>query len=458
MAKSTKTSASVRIVARTAEKLRALDEFRGLDLHRRAARRELDGRYSVPGVLTDAEIRRVRAAGYVVRVVERMAAVAAARAAEVATTPAPDRFAAAPAAAGAGELTMLTVQGGYLTAAEVESAVRRLATAHPTLARVAPLPERTWEGRQCTALRLAAPGGTPPAQRPGVLVTGSMHAREWGGSDICITFVTRLLDAFTRNASLRYGNKTFTAADVRRILQGLELFVFPDVNPDGKVFSQTQQLMWRKNRNPNNSVRPATQGVDNNRNFDFLWSSGIGSSLNRSSEVFRGTGPFSEPETRNVRHCFDAFPNVRYYVDVHSHGQLILFSWGDDDNQSVNPAQNFRNPAHDGRRGVPGDQVYREFIPSADQSELRRLADGMNAALTAVRNNPYTVQQAVGLYPTTGGSDDYAYSRHILNPNQAKVYGFTVEFGDRFVPPYSEMRLIMNEVSAALTQLCRMVS
>ena len=67
------------------------------------------------------------------------------------------------------------------------------------------------------------------------------------------------------------------------------------------------------------------------------------------------------------------------------------------------------------------------------------------------------VQQAVGLYPTSATSDDYAFSRHITNGNNQKIYGFTIEFGKEetgFIPPFSEMQNVIKEVSSALTELC----
>jgi murein tripeptide amidase MpaA len=66
-----------------------------------------------------------------------------------------------------------------------------------------------------------------------------MHAREWGGSDICVAFATNLLKSYAARVPLKYGNKSFTAAQVATILEKLDLFVFPDVNPDGKAFSQS---------------------------------------------------------------------------------------------------------------------------------------------------------------------------------------------------------------------------
>ena len=446
---------AVRIYASSVAKLHALDELGKLDLHRRAAKQESPRRFVIPGLLSQAQIRKVRQAGYRVEVVHRVATVAAERRRQLAP-PARRRARARLAATAAVAETV----DGYLTPEGVEEAIAGLRDAHSGLVELIQAPEPTHEGRVSGILRIrgANPALPPATDRVGVLFTGSMHAREWGGSDICVAFATRLLDAFAAGGPLRFGNRVYSQPQVRKILSTLDLFVFPDVNPDGKAYSQTQQLLWRKNRNPNNSARPATQGVDNNRNFDFLWSSGIGSSQNRSDETFRGAAAFSEPETRNVKHLFDTFPNIRYYLDIHSFGKLILYCWGDDDNQSNDPIQNFGNAAFEGARGVVGDSAYREFIDAADETELRRLADGMNAALSAVRGNPYTVQQAVGLYATSGGSDDYVFSRHIVDPARPKVYGFTIEFGEEFVPPYEEMRNIIDEVAAAMTELCRMAA
>jgi hypothetical protein len=49
-------------------------------------------------------------------------------------------------------------------------------------------------------------------------------------------------------------------------------------------------------------------------------------------------------------------------------------------------------------------------------------------------------------------------SRYRINGVLGKVCGFTIEFGEQFVPPYAEMRKIMANVAAALTELCRRVS
>jgi murein tripeptide amidase MpaA len=474
-----------RIVAETiqaAQAIRPLASRLGFELHERGTARTDRGPYRVPAILNDEQVAQVRALGYQVDIVEDLERAAARGAAEV--NPRADRFApaerdrsrdpAAEAPPGQQRLERLmdlsdlddrgnraaerTVLGGYLTPDEVESALTTLAAAYPGLAAVEPLPEKSWEGRTSHVLRLRAGGG---ADRSGVLITGSMHAREWGGSDTCVAFATNLLKAYQYGGVVKYGNKEFGAAEVKSILEKLEVFVFADVNPDGKAFSQStdpgsgqvQSFWWRKNRNP--SLPGGSKGVDLNRNFDFLWSSGIGTSEDPASFTYRGEGAFSEPEARNVRSLFEKYPHLGYFVDVHSFGELILYAWGDDENQTTTSEQNFRNPGFDSVRGIVGDTAYREFIRAEDQSRLVQLAQAMNGAIRAVRGKSYFVQQAVGLYPTSATSDDYSFSRQNVIPGARPVRSFTIEFGQQFVPPYAEMRKVMADVAAALTELCR---
>lgn len=432
------------IVAKSLEDLRALGRL-DLDLKHRAARQEDRNRFVIPGFLDDADIQRVKAAGYEVNVIEDLSAMLAARKREVRGG---NRFRAARRVP---DMAVRSVEG-YLTPEEVEEALVNLNGQNPDLVEIIALPHRTWEGRTSHAVRL---GNAVPADRPAILFTGSMHAREWGGSDICVSFLIELLKAYTEGTALQYGGKVFRADQVRAIFDNLSVVVFPDVNPDGKQYSQMVTPMWRKNRNPNSDVDPENPGVDLNRNFDFLWHSGIGTSTDPSSNVYRGERPHSEPETRNLLHLLDTHPGIAYYVDIHSYSQLILYSWGDDDNQTVDPEQNFANPAYDGTRGKLEDIQYREFISPMDEIIAIGLAHRMNGALRAVRGGRgYTVQESSGLYPTTATSTDYAFSRGFTDASATRIQGWTIEFGKEFIPPYAEMRKIIREVGAAMTELC----
>jgi hypothetical protein len=63
--------------------------------------------------------------------------------------------------------------------------------------------------------------------------------------------------------------------------------------------------MLRKNRNVHSSCSPLTGGVDLNRNYGFKWGhDNVGSNPNPCSQSYRGTGPFSEPETQAIKNWF----------------------------------------------------------------------------------------------------------------------------------------------------------
>ncbi|MDY0853910.1 M14 family metallopeptidase [Bacillus thuringiensis] len=433
---------SVRISSNSKEKMLNLKSF-NLDLQYRVTKKIDTDYYEVPGILSDNQIDKVKQAGYQVDIIDNLNIIIKERQGDKSSS---NRFITSDFM-----LEEETVRGGYMTVEEIETALQQLANQFPNLVTLIQLPNQTWEGRTSHAIRLKA--GTN-SNRTGVLFTGSVHAREWGGSDICINFLRQLITAYQSHTSLSFGNKTYTFAQVRTFMEKLDIFVFPDVNLDGKHHSQTAETMWRKNRNPNTSTGGHNLGVDINRNFDFLWTSGIGTSNNPTEEIYKGTAPFSEPETKNDKYLLDTYPNIQYYVDIHSHGGFILCPWGDDDNQETDPKQNFQNPIFDGKRGKTNDTVYREYISSTDQNAFVDLAKKMNKALHAVRGKSYTVQQGIELYATSATAEDYAYSRNFVDPNKKKVYAFTIEFGQEFIPPYEEMLLIIKDVNAAMTELC----
>ena len=54
-------------------------------------------------------------------------------------------------------------------------------------------------------------------------------------------------------------------------------------------------------------------------------------------EVYVGPSAESEPETRNVVWLLDKHPEIGYFIDMHSYGELIMYSWGDDENKPAKP-------------------------------------------------------------------------------------------------------------------------
>ena len=104
-------------------------------------------------------------------------------------------------------------------------------------------------------------------------------------------------------------------------------------------------------------------------------------------------------------------------------------------------------------------------VPAADLTEARALGTTMRDAIQAAHGRRYSVTSAVGLYPTSGTSDDWAYSRTFLDSTTGKVLGFTIEWGPQrasipksFHPDYSDMVPIIEEVTAALLAFCSAVA
>jgi murein tripeptide amidase MpaA len=360
----------------------------------------------------------------------------------------------------------------YLNVTEVESALTT-ATAVPYAAftQLIPLPNLTWEGRQCNAIKIA--NGSDPG-RPGVYFLGGVHAREWGSSDILINFVELLEQAYLNGTGITLGGKTFSASDIKAIVDNLDIYVFPQANPDGRNYSMNTEAMWRKNRRTSapNSNSGSCVGVDVNRNYDFLWdfqsqfaaTSAVSCSADPCNhDLYHGPSAFSEPESRNAKWMHDNHPNIGYFVDLHSFGLDILYSWGDDDNQEADSTMSFLNPVYDSVRGIldssgtPGAASFREYIPSADRAAAVDLANAFAAGVQAVRGTSYLVEQSVGLYPTSGASDDYSYSRHIVDGSKRKVLGYTLEWGTVFQPAYSEMQNIIQEITSGLLAYCQWV-
>src|SRR5207237_10115989 len=103
-------------------------------------------------------------------------------------------------------------------------------------------------------------------------------------------------------------------------------------------------------------------------------------------------------------------------------------------------------------RRTPGVRADRAVIPQPEWDGFVRTAKRVPDAITAVRGRPYTPTESIGLYPTSGTSDDYAYARHFVDHAKRRVYAFTLETGREFQPVYSEALAIINEVSAGLVE------
>jgi carboxypeptidase T len=343
----------------------------------------------------------------------------------------------------------MTIDPVYMRSNVIEILNERIVDLYKPFCSLIELPEESHERRTIHALRLRHPQANP---KRAVLVTGGVHARELLTAQIVLWFAFAVCDANRTGKPLKVGAKTYPAETMRRIAHELEIFVVPLVNPDGREHVFDADPMWRHNRSPNAGM--PCRGTDLNRNYDFLFKSGIGTSANSCDAVFKGSAAFSEPETRNVRHLLDTYPSIEYLMDVHSYSELILYPWGDDSNQSHDPQMNFRNPAYDGKRGNRTDPSYAEYMPPADENWFVATGAAVRDAIEAVRGRRYTLQSSVWLYPSSGMVKDYAYSRHFVQASRRKVYAYTLETGREFQPPKPEADNVGLESISGLVGFC----
>jgi len=341
----------------------------------------------------------------------------------------------------------------YRTVAQIDSAQAILAAFFPQLLTRVTLPEPSVQNRSIFALRMRAGGGT--AQRRGVLIVGGTHARELMNPDAIIELVIDLILSYLNGTDIRYGGRTWPANDVKLILEAMDLWFVPCINPDGRHHVLNVDDMWRKNRRDNPGS--PCDGVDLNRNADVVWGVAQGqTSCSPCSDVFCGPSAFSEPETRNVKHLLDT-ERIVSFVDVHSFSELVLYPWGHANTQSTDPSQRFTGlPGGTCTASIPAS--YSEYMPPRDVQRFTTVAGRIVADIAAVRGRHYTPQTSRALYATTGTQGDYAYARHIANPALNKTYGFTFETGpntgnaaESFHP--ADPTLIKRDAKAAMLAL-----
>jgi murein tripeptide amidase MpaA len=420
----------------TREELRLLEQS-PVFVQRRHVRRLDSNRFEVRAVMEPFELSLLEIKGYDIAEIIDASVVLKQRLRR--------SLSASPPASGTDLFNSVASNESYMTVEYIDRWLTNLAETFPLLVDLVLLPNLTWEGRQSYAVHVRTGDG---ASRPAIVFTSGVHAGELGGPDACIYFLYRLINAYSKNDAVALGNYSASALAVQNVLNSADLYVFPCVNPDGRAYVFESQDWWRKNRNPNVGMHQV--GVDINRNYDFLWSTGIGSSMLPQDDTYRGSAPFSEPETRNVDWLLK-HAAADQYMDIHGPLGTIVYSWGDAADQSNDPSMNFANPAWDGRRFSP----YSEYLSASDRACLQQTGGSVEAAVNAVRTGHYVCGPSYNdIYPTTATSDDYSFSRHLTDAAQSKTYGYTFEYGGDYFPPYEEMLPVISETNAAMLQFC----
>ncbi|MFC6885398.1 MULTISPECIES: zinc carboxypeptidase [Actinomadura] len=297
---------------------------------------------------------------------------------------------AAPKAAG----TLPSGRTSYRTLADYESEMSALARRHPDRVRRLTLPHRTVEGRRVHGMEIGHRVGARDG-RPVFLMVGLHHAREWPSGEMTMEFGYDLLRGDGRDR------------EITRLLDRARVVIVPVVNPDGFDASRSRANEdKRKNCRvvdgepapPPLCTRPgsAELGVDVNRNYGFGWG-GTGSGDDRTAGDYRGAGPFSEPESRNVRDLV-ASRQVTTLITNHTYGGTIL------------------RPYFSKAEGT-----------TPDEAAYKALSDAMSA------QNGYKGMRSGDDYETTGETNDWSYYA-------TRGLGYTFEFGrETFHPDFASL-------------------
>ncbi|HEX8121962.1 MAG TPA: M14 family zinc carboxypeptidase [Solirubrobacteraceae bacterium] len=267
-----------------------------------------------------------------------------------------------------------------------------LAQQYPGLVRKVTLGKKSIEGREIVGVEMASNVNAPDDGRPQIAYFGLHHAREWPSGEVNMEFALDL--------AKNYGKDPRMTA----ILDHTRLFIFPVVNPDGFVVSRgtTEAAPGGADPMHRRNCRPATpeeedlpcsqrNPVDLNRNYGAGWG-GPGASSDNTSDSYRGTGPFSEPEAQAV-HEFSRVHQLQHVQSTHNIvGQVLR---------------------------QPGFKDYGLFTP--DEGIMKALGDKMAAA------TDYDSLVGYDLYDVHGATEDWNYI-------EQGAMGYTIELGPPDTP------------------------
>jgi len=278
----------------------------------------------------------------------------------------------------------------YHTDAELCRAVRAAGAAHPGIARVFTI-GRSWQGRPIWAMEISThlTDGTHP---PAVLFDGLHHGLEHLSLEMTLGIMGWLLNGFGHDPT------------ITRLVSSRAIFIIFAVNPDGAAadIAGGRFHQWRKNRQPGPG---GVIGTDLNRNYADHWGCCGLVSANPASAFYRGTAPFSAPETKAVRafiqsRVFNGRQQIRVSITFHSSGRLVLWPYG------------YTTTA------VPRDMRVDDHAVF--------VAIGREMA----RRNGYRPEQASGLYIDSGTARDWEYGKQ-------GIFAFTIELGTGTYQPSS---------------------
>lgn len=296
---------------------------------------------------------------------------------------------------------------GYHTYAEMADELDHIVADHPGIATKFSLGQ-SYEGRPIWALKISDDVGRDEAE-PEVLFMSLAHAREWLSAEQNLHLAHLLTDNYRANPA-NVGNEL--ERRVTNLVNSLEIYIVPMVNPDGAEYDivnpATGFKNWRKNRQPvGDGVQP---GIDLNRNYGFMWGCCGGSTGKPGSLYYRGRQPWQSVEDTLVRNfvlgrVVGGQQQIRAAIDWHAFNEQIAWPFG--------------YTKADQPRPMAADDL------AAFRAVSREMA----------RRNGYTALQLSDLYVMDGTSIDWLYGEQRIFALTVEVYPTDGSHVGGFHPP-----------------------
>ncbi|MCW2991393.1 MAG: hypothetical protein JWM73_1987 [Solirubrobacterales bacterium] len=307
----------------------------------------------------------------------------------------------------------------YRFLADYQAEMKDVVAKHPDIAQNISI-GKTYMGRDMQGVELSANVGAKDDGKPVYFLMGVHHAREWPAAETAMEFIDLIAS--------KYGQTDAEGVRITDLLNRERIVVVPIINVDGFVSSRGESAAQaqlgaipdpedetglngtaepivlggamayrRKNCDAfvpgaaldNDAARSLPCyyqfGVDPNRNYGFDWG-GPGASNDPTTQVYRGSGQWSEPETQAVWHFSQTHP-VTTLITMHTIAALVLRS--------------------------PGLHTH-GLAP--DETLLKELGDKMG------KSTSYTSEYGWQLYDTTGTTEDWNYGA-------VGALGYTIEIG-----------------------------
>jgi len=345
-----------------------------------------------------------------------------------------------------------------------------------------------------------------------VIITGNVLGNELIGPEAVLHFAELFLNAvkgyqqidssqqtttYIPAQSITIDQFTIDHADLEQILERLNIWVVPLVNPGGRDEQLYQQWVARRSGQALGGSpyagRPNPDGVCLNRNFDIAWQfkkifkeqPGWRSFLNSMDPYqpdpsdpvanYQGKSPESEPETqaltgllcKNVQSPGAVGdPSITWLFDIHGQGadySKVSYPWSWAENQTrdsgmcvANPYYNPPPPPQNVREGyIPysvNPSAYGEYLPQKTADQLQELAETFtDAAKQGHVASPWETPtqgsapaHGAAAFPCVGALDDYFLW---LDRNHCRA--FTIECAN-LQPPGAIKDHEMDEVAAGL--------